>query len=173
MSSPTFNKPIVPPFMKHKIHFQTSFVLLSVMYLKDVDVQQVISSASFKPLPSNLLCLYIEVKLGCLGSFGCAELMLSIRSCFVFLCLLYPPLWIHWCPPVLITLSYLGQGLFFSLFSYEFLSHDWEVLLTDESSVNWWPLHSKKSSSGLYLNIYKRLHLHANLLLKTWTQPLI
>jgi len=23
-----------------------------------------------------------------------------------------------------------GGGLFFSLFSYEFLSHDWEVLLT-------------------------------------------
>lgn len=137
MSSPTFNKPVMPPFIKHKIQdFQTSFVLSSVLYLKDVDVQQVISLTCFKSFPSNLLCFHIEVKLGCFGSNGCAELVLPIRSCSVSLCLCYPPLWVHWWSPVLITLSSLRQGLFFSLFSYEFLSHDWDVLLTDESSVN-------------------------------------
>jgi len=76
MSSPTLYKPVLPPFIKNKTYFQKSFVLSSVLYLKDVDIQQIISLTSFKSFPSNHLCLHTEVKLGCLVSHGCAKLML-------------------------------------------------------------------------------------------------
>lgn len=99
----------------------------------------------FKSFSSNPLCLQTEMKLGCLGSSGCAELMLHEKLlCLPVLSLLYPPPWLtggllpwsHW--------AIWHRDNFSSVFSCEFLSYNWKVLLTDESAVNCWPLCSRK-----------------------------
>lgn len=74
---------LLPPSIGLSCHLSsnTRYIFKHLLFFHPCCISKMRTSSKlshwpFKSFPSNPLCLQIEMKLGCLGSSGCAELML-------------------------------------------------------------------------------------------------